>query len=423
MKRLILKNGLPLLFYQMKNTHSVTVGLYIRTGIGYKSESFVGISHLLEHMHFRRCGRFSQKELYYKMESMGSTLIGKTYREFMSFTMKILPQDIEKGIEIFSQLIGACEWSEEEMELERQVVLNQIYEKNVYFSMNKMIHQAVFKDHNLANEIMGMVDIISGIGVLDIQKYKKEVFCTNNLLLCITGNIDEQSFEKITRKLEKVFISQSDYKNILEFPGCFHHRKPDIIFVPMQDEDYLDVNISFDISYGKKDRELLILLNCILGEGVGSRLQGLIREQKGYTSNICSYIEWYERFAVLHIEFSVDKKLFLPCLRDIINILGQMKFSVSKEDLAVSLPFYTTNRVFYEDDTQEMNFQLAYHTFVLETEFGEFQIGHDEDTISAIECCARELFTLKNMCMIVVGNTKRITKKSVREITAVLDRD
>lgn len=421
MEHLILRNGLPVLLYNMPNTHSVTVGLYIKAGSGYKSEYIAGISHLLEHLHFRRCGQISQEELYYKMESMGSTLRGATYRDFISFTMKVVPQNLGKCIEIFCQLIDAYDyWSEEEMEKEKRVVLNQIYEKEAYFSMNKMIHETVFGKHKLSDEIMGTVDSVSSIGIPDVQKYKKEIFCSHNLLLCITGNVDDRSFADSVKCLEAVSISESQQKNVLEFPSCFHHRKPDIEFVPMSDENYLDVNLSFDISYDKKDRELLVLLNCILGEGVGSRLQRIVREQKGFTSNISSYIEWYKRFAVLHIEFSVSKKMLLPCLKVITDILNEMKCTVSKEDLDVSLPFYTTNRMFYEDDTQEMNFQLAYHTFVLETDFGEFQIANNEDTILAIERYAQELFIMENLSIVVVGNTNRITKKSIKEIVALL---
>ena len=76
--------------------------------------------------------------------------------------------------------------------------------------------------------------------------------------------------------------------------------------------------------------------------------------------------------------------------------------------------------MFYEDDTREMNFQLAYHTFVLETDFGEFQIANNEDTILAIERYAQELFIMENLSIVVVGNTNRITKKSIKEIVALL---
>ena len=60
--------------------------------------------------------------------------------------------------------------------------------------------------------------------------------------------------EIVKKQLEKITISRKQYKNVMEFPKYFHRRKPDIIFVPIQDDNLLDINLSFDISYEKKDR-------------------------------------------------------------------------------------------------------------------------------------------------------------------------
>ena len=107
--------------------------------------------------------------------------------------------------------------------------------------------------------------------------------------------------------------------------------------------------------------------------------------------------------------------MLLPCIRDVIEVLKNMKYSVEKKDLDVSLPFYTANRAFYEDDTEEMNFQIAYHKFVLDAQFGEFKIENSEATISLLKQFAGTIFAKENMCVVIVGNTKGITKKIVKE--------
>lgn len=413
MKHYVLKNGIPVLFHKMPNTHSVTLGLYIRAGAGYSTECIDGISHFLEHLHFRRAGEFSQEQLYYKMESMGSTLRASTYRDFMKFTMKITPQAFEECIEIFCNLIDAYEWTDKDFSQEKQVVVNQILEKGTYVSIDTAVRETIFRKHPLSDEIMGSVDSVESITITDIQKYKKSVFYSGNLLFCVTGNIDALRFRKGMKTLQMITIPQGEQKNILEYPKVFHHRKPDIVFVPVQGEELMDVNLSFDVAYDKVNRDALLLLNCILGEGVGSRLQKSVREEKGYTSNISSYVEWYQKFAVLHICFSVDRKLLLPCMEEIVKILQEMKYSIESRDLEISLPFYTANHVFYEDDTEEMNFQLAYHTFVQETDFAALKMENSADTIAFLEKSADELFVKNNMCVVIVGNAKKITKKSI----------
>ena len=94
MDEFILNNGFHIASFSMPNTHSITVGLYIRAGSKYESFEENGITHFLEHLHFRRLGDLSQQDLYYNMESIGGTLRAQTGRDYLKFSMKILPKSL-----------------------------------------------------------------------------------------------------------------------------------------------------------------------------------------------------------------------------------------------------------------------------------------------------------------------------------------
>ena len=404
----------------MPNTHSVTVGLYVKAGSGYEEENFAGMTHLLEHLHFRKLGVSSQRELYYKMECMGSSLRAATYRDFLKFTMKITPDKLEECIIIFKNIIETDEWTEDEYEKEKHVVINQILEKGNYVSVEKEVQNVVFKNHPLSRKIMGEVETIEQLSGTDVAEYKKKMFTTGNLLLCITGNISDSNYVTMLKTLENVKINKKDIARKIDCPKCFHKRKPDVLFKAVQDDNPLDVNVAFDITYDENTKDLLTILNCVLGEGVGSRLQKSIREEKCYSSDVYSYIEWYQNFAVLHIRFSVVRNAFLDCFREIIAILEEMKSGITEQDLDVTLPFYTTNRVFNEDDTEEMNFQLAYNEFVLGMEYRSVGLENNVSTIFSLQELAKNIFTTNNMSVVLVGNTKSMTKKSVLQSVSPL---
>ena len=414
MERIYLNNGLNVFFYQMSNTNSVTISLYVKTGS--ICEEFEGITHLLEHLHFRKLGKFSQEELYYKMECMGSSLRATTYRDFIKFSMKVIPEKCIESIEIFQNLITNDDWNDDDYEKEKKVVLNQIDECGEYISIEKAARKVIFGNHTLSKEIMGTRKKIEALKIEDVQKCKSKLFTSKNLLLCITGNMDAKVLTSILNKMEEIRLPVTEEECKLAFPNLFHHRKPDIVFREVQDSNPLDVNMSFDITYNKDSKDLLTIVNCILGEGVGSKLQKKVREEKGYSSNIASYIEWYQGFAVLNINFSVKRQFLLECMREIVSILKEMKTSISTKDLEVTLPFYTTNQAFYEDDTEEMNFQLAYNHFILGMEFGSVELKNDEKTKVALQEISKKIFELYNLCVVVVGNTKAITKKSIVQI-------
>lgn len=415
METITLRNGLRCIFHPMPNTHSVTIGLYIKAGPGYHG-SLGGITHLLEHLHFRQLDEISQDGLYYAMESIGSTLRGTTYRDLLTFSMKVAPVYVPEALKIILTLINANTWTTDNFNAEKRVVANQIEESEEHISIDQEARKYIFKKHPLSRSIMGEADQLNAIVLDDVIKYKKLIFSSSNMIVCLTGKFDESIKLDIMDDLSRCIVSRHIDEVDLMYPQCFHKRKPDIAYVHKHNSDMLDVNISFDISYTNSDFDCITILNCILGEGVGSKLQKRIREEQSYTSNIGSYIEWYPHFAVLHICFSVESSKFYSCLVEIFSIIESMKDSVSTEDLSISLPFYTTNHVFYEDDTEEMNYQLGYNQLIHKRMFNAITLQNSATTSAKIITQAKHIFNAKNCCIVLVGNTKGISKSKIQQI-------
>ncbi len=417
MKKLTLQNGLNIWVQPMMNTHSVTVGLYVRAGARYESAYESGITHLLEHMHFRELCGMAQNELYYTMERMGSTLRAATYYDFLKFTMKIHPEDILRCTDIFKRILETNSWSEKNLNAEKMVVMNQIREGNYTFSLKSDIRKSIFGNCSLARGIMGEEENIDNISAERLAEYKSSTFNKNNMVLCITGCINDVDFNAMCRELEQIEIPDGEKNMPCGDLQKLYKRKPDVTFVN-GDWNYIDVNVSFDLDYNTASVEELEIINCILGEGVGSWLQINIRERMNFTSDICSEIEWYEDFAVLHVKFSVDKKWFYDCLESIFETIRKLKTEITVKDLDVSIPFYFKNRTFLEDDTEEMNFTLGYEEFVLNRKAGD-SLENNTATADSLMYTARKIFIPEKLNVVVCGNCRSLTKKKIREISNI----
>lgn len=415
MNDIILSNGMRVIYHQMLNTHSITLGIYMKTGSWHEKEEQQGITHLLEHLHFRRMGKMSQKDLYYRIESMGSNLKGVTYCDFLQYSMKIHPVYFKEAITILKELFYADKWSDEEFETEKQVVINQIKENNAYFDLDKEMRKFVFRDSVFAKEMAGTVESVSNLKLSDVLEHKKRIFHKNNVCICAAGYLTDENIEWLNEELEKWNLPEGNIEKEEELPRLFHKRKPDICFYRSSD-NILDVNLAFDIERNPEEDEMHNILNCILGEGTGSNLQKRIREELTYSSNIYSYIERYKKFEVLHINFSVEKQLFLNCLAEVVKVIENLKYEISEKELDVSLPFYTKNKVFLEDDTEEMNFQLAYKRFVLETKTERNISEEPLPVIEELKKIAQKIFMSKNVSIAVAGDIRKIDKKDISEI-------
>lgn len=413
MKRYIVNNGINFLTQSMSNTHSVTIALYILSGLGYENDEKLGISHLLEHLHFRELFDMSQRQLYYKMESLGTTLKGCTYADFMRFSLKILPINLRGAIEILKSIILTTTWSKESFLAEKEIVINQILNKERYLSLNKESKKFTLKNTPLQFGIMGEYATVKKLSLKQLSEYKRNSFIAENILFCMTGNFSDKEEKLAISMLEEIEVPKGD-KNIwnLCIPG-FQNRK-DILNIINCDDEYYDVCLSFDIKYSDEiSHDNIRILNCILGEGVGSKLQRRIREELGITSDIFSDVDSYANIAILNIKYTVSQSNYYKSLSEVLDVINDIKNNITLDDLKTALPFYKDNLLFINDDTEEMNFQLAYNLFVLDTIFKPSELNCDYNSTYRLMKIARDIFNIRNCTLTIIGDSSKISRKKI----------
>ena len=118
MNKLVLSNGLTVLYKQLLGTHSFSFDLFVKAGVRYETINQKGISNLLGNLHYRGINGFEQKQLFHKMESIGSSIEIFTYKDFIRFSMKVHPSYYRDCAEIFKSILDTYYWDEELLEKE-----------------------------------------------------------------------------------------------------------------------------------------------------------------------------------------------------------------------------------------------------------------------------------------------------------------
>lgn len=407
-----LNNGIKVISHPMPSLHSFTIGLYIAGGSRREPRDKRGITHLLEHMHFRHMRDMTQSELYYRMESMGSTLRAATYYEFMRYSMKARPQHFLGCADIIARVIETDGWTAEDVRAERAVVESQIVERGFEDSFEEMYRNCIYGDSELSRGIMGDVQSVRRITARDLAEYKRLLFAADNMLLCVTGCYSEAELERVRERIGRIPVEPHA---VLTEPKRIRlgRRRPDVELCECGWER-IDACLSFDVDYASVSLEQLQILNCILGEGVGSRLQCKIRESDGYTSEIYSEIDSFRDFAVLTVNFTVDVERFYDCLIEVLRVINGLKHDISGRDLDVTLPFYTENTVFAEDDSEQKNFDLAYVNFILALPNNALP-SERTSQLDVLTSAAVRLFRPENACFSAAGNLDETDERMVTE--------
>lgn len=404
-----LNNGLKIVEYPIDNAQSIEIGLYIKAGARYENKGDNGITHLLEHMHFRQLGNMKQKEIYEYAEKMGSTLRGTTYKEMLCFNIKVRPKYLKKSLNLFEKIITTYEWTEEQLKSEKKVVISEIREKEDNNENQKIIDRVIWNKHPLSNSILGNASNIKRITLQKLVQYKKKIFCKDNMLLVITGAINEEEIIWINKKFEAIAINECLQKiNSNNMNDGQFKRKHNYLMKNYPEWNLINMQLIFDVDLKQIKENELLFFNSIVGGGDGSYLQQEIRDKRGMVYDIYSYGEIFNDKAVWSIVYSIEKDQLYLSLNVIVKMLKMLKTVISQEDIEKNMPFFTENLWYWTEGTKELNFQLG-------NDFIKNKIGltinerikeNEKINYERMQKVAEIILKNKNMSLIAMGPIK-----------------
>ena len=288
-----------------ESSRSINIGLYFYGGSAGERRYESGIHHLLEHMFFRRLSDMSQPKLYSALNRIGATMRGATYLNFLRFDITVSPKHLKAAFDIILKFFSDFSWSEQEVQSEREVVLNQIY-----FSGGNSFYQNVQKKYlsrtGFELPIMGNESSVKRISAERLNQLKKEIVSPQNAVVVVTGNVSKENCEHITRSLSPIEKTAGSIKEpICTLPGNFLKRSDRSIDIFSTDDDISEIIFSFDIPGRQKENLLCSLVLQAFAAGDGAILPMVLREELHYTDEVYFSFEEYPTFSRGCISFFV----------------------------------------------------------------------------------------------------------------------
>lgn len=414
-----LKSGITFISHKLDNVHSVTVSVNFKVGSLYEDESNSGITHLIEHLFFRQWDNLPQKQLYYEMQCMGAEIIGKTYHDYVSFSITVTPDAFIKVFNLIIKCLNKFDWTDDVVENEKRVVYKQI--ENDYQTYDKWIDSYYFKNSIYTNSIMGTVNSVKSLSVKEINLWKNKYFCSSNSCVVVTGNYSDEDFFAVQNILCQIKSFGKLNDAIVCYPQNFDKRNINNRYsVVYNDSEVSDITIFFDINKDY-DYETARLLSSILGEGCGSLLSMVLRENYNFTDDIYTKLTCYCGFRRLSISFSVNNSDFIESMHLFFKTLADFKKEISINDYLTSISFFTRNQLFDLDNSNGLNSNYALCDFVLYppiiSEPIKRKVIYESITLNDLKKCADDIFTAENLSLLIQTNLdEKLVKSSIEKM-------
>ncbi len=380
-KKTTLINGIRIVTETLQHSKVVSVGVWIDVGSRDEHDLNSGSAHFVEHMLFKGTRSRSAQEISREFDVLGGSANAFTTRENTCLHATVLDSNLSKLVELFADLLGNSLFADEEIERERQVILQEI---NMVEDMpDDHIHDLfaglLWPMHPLGKTILGSHEIVSAMDSKKLQEYVQKYYTTDKIVIAAAGKVDHDDFVSLWQKVFDKFGQESDPVLERNVPPLLPAGRK--IYTKPLEQAHILLG-TYGLSMVDADRFGYLLLNVLLGGNMSSRLFQEIREKRGLAYSIYSYIDSYSDCGYLAIYLGVDRESVNESLSLIAREISTLQNTpVSEEELANTKDFIKSGMFLSMENMEAIMTRIARN----EIYFGKYiSLGEVVDSIDQV---------------------------------------
>ena len=290
--KLTLNNGVEIIAERFDTVQSVSIGMFLKSGVLYETPEMMGVSHFIEHMMFKGTKKRSPRMIASEFDRIGGYLNAFTAKDYCCYYARVVKDKLDVAVDVLSDMVINSQFDPEELERERRVILEEIkmYEDSPDEIIHELLGQNLWKHSRLGNPILGTAETVAGMKRDQIYDVFNRQYVTGNLLVCVAGNFDWDELQKLQEKKLKTLRSG-------EFKPRESAVKPSVASTIYQ-KDIEQVHLTLGtegVSFSDSRRFAITILNAAFGGGMSSRLFQEIREKRGLAYTVYSYHTSYKK--------------------------------------------------------------------------------------------------------------------------------
>ena len=343
-KKTILENHLTIVSECNPKMQSFALGICIASGSNKDPIDKDGLAHIIEHLAFKKTINKDSNQIANAFESRGAYFNAFTTKEYIIFYVRALTKHFDEILKLLWEVVFHADFNKENLKKEKKIIQEEIlsYDNDYEDMIFDLADSILFQGNEYSHQIIGTKKTLQKIKLEDINNFHKQYFTSSNCIISYVGN---QNHDSIVEDISK--LSNKNSENIIssEYLRQINLNTPDIIEIHKPTQLYHLLIGAYLQDYNYQDRFALYLLNNILGDGMSSRLNRLLREKYSLAYNIYSSFQLYSKQGAFYIYTEVNEDNYLKAQELIykeienlaINGISQEELLKAKEQIKTSI--------------------------------------------------------------------------------------
>ncbi len=288
-QRAVLDNGLTVLVYETHNQPVVAIRAATLAGVRMETKENNGINNLIARMLTLGTSRLSADEIAQRLDRMGATMEGFSGRNTLGMKGNFLASNFEEGAELFFECLFGSTYPAQELERERQMVMEEIKAKQdspsrVAF---ELMAQGLYGKHPYSMPTEGTLTSVSALDSSDLAEYAQRFLSPDKTVITIVGDVNAEAAIAL---IDKLAGSHPAFPTKLRKPAPVLPLEADKLLHKHLPRQQTYVVMGFlGPRFTDEDRFAATLLNAVLGSS-GGRLFVNLRDRQGLAYSVGSVI-------------------------------------------------------------------------------------------------------------------------------------
>lgn len=403
--RSVLPNGIRLLTASMPATRAVSIAFYVGTGSRYEQDDESGASHFLEHILFKGTERRPlAQDVSETIERVGGFMNASTDREVTVYWARVARPHLSIGIDILSDMLLNSTFPAEEIEKERDVILEEIHtafdspSQRVFHMADKIM----WPDQPLGRDIAGTEESIRDLSRDTIMSYMREQYDPSQIVMAVAGQIEHGEIEQVVTELLETWPSG----NPRAMPPAEDKQPESRVALEYRKTEQANICLMFPgMSTHDPDRRALWLLNAILGDGMACRLFLELRERLGIVYEVDTDVMYLRDTGVMAVYAGTVPQRGAQALEAIVKELERATGDITQSELERARELSKGRMLLRLEDTRSISSWLGGQ----EITFGRIETPEevveqlDSITVDDVQRVARRVFNPEQYRLTVVG--------------------
>ena len=326
-----LDGGERIVTERVRSVRSVALGIWIGAGSRDETAGRAGISHFIEHLLFKGSSRYSGVQIAQVFDGLGGELNAATAKEYTVLYARVLDAHLESALDVMSDMLLAPTFDADELNSEREVVLEEIamYEDSFHDLAHDLIAGAVFSDHPLGRPVIGTSAAVNTIDTAMVRDYHANRYVGPNIVIAAAGNLEHEPLVHAIQQRFQAYTKVPDPSAGVR-PVWVGESSPQTVFQAKASEQYHVCLAGLGLQRSDRRRFAASLLDSMLGGSASSRLFQEIRERRGMAYSVYTFSSQYADTGMVGVYVGTREDNLAECMRitaDQLVRMGQGEFA------------------------------------------------------------------------------------------------